>query len=187
MSEGPAQLADSFRLWGVGTFDLMQVHNLRAWRAHLRTLRAAKADGRIRHIGITTSHGRRHGEMLDVLAREPLDFVQFTYNPLDRGAEGRLLPLSMDKGIAVIVNRPFQRGALIRRSEGAPLPGFAAELGCESWAQLILKFVVSHPGVACAIPATTNPDHMSENMAAALGPMPDAALRQRISDALAAL
>jgi aryl-alcohol dehydrogenase-like predicted oxidoreductase len=114
------------------------------------------------------------------MAREPIDFVQFTYNILDREAEQRLLPLAADRGIAVIVNRPFRRKALIRRFERHPLPPWAADIDCENWAQFLLKFIVSHPAVTCAIPATSRVDHMRENMAVLRGPLPDPATRQKM-------
>ena len=177
---GIRQMKDSQGLWGVERFDLMQVHNLLDWQAHLETLKAWKAEGRVRYIGITTSHGRRHGDMARVMAEEPIDFVQFTYNVLDREAEERLLPLAADRGLAVIINRPFQRGSLFDRFERHPLPAWAAEFDCANWAQFFLKFVVSHPAVTCAIPATSRVDHMIENMGAAYGRVPDAAMRARM-------
>ncbi|MAY67857.1 MAG: aldo/keto reductase [Rhodospirillaceae bacterium] len=178
---GIRQMAESERLWGVKPFDLLQVHNLLGWEGHLETLAQWKADGRVRHIGITTSHGRRHDELEQIMKTRPVDFVQLTYNLVDREAEARLLPLARDKGIAVIVNRPFQRGALIDRLQGRPLPPFAAEIGAVNWAQVLLKWIVSHPAVTCAIPATTRVEHMTENMGAAAGPVPNAGLRNKIS------
>jgi len=177
---GIRQMEDAGRLWGVPRFDLMQVHNLLDWETHLETLKAWKAEGRVRYIGVTTSHGRRHDDMAQVMQSEPLDFVQFTYNVLDREAEQRLLPLAAERGIAVIVNRPFQRGSLFGRVRGKPLPPWAAEFDCRNWAQYLLKFVVSHPAVTCAIPATSRVDHMVENMGAGLGRLPDAAMRRRM-------
>lgn len=177
---GIAQMERSRELWGVARFDLMQVHNMLSWEAHLQTLQAMKAQGRLRYIGITTSHGRRHERMERVLAREPFDFVQFTYNLLDREAEQRLLPLAAERGIAVIINRPFRRGALFRRVRGRPLPDWAAELDCANWAQFFLKFIVSHPAVTCAIPATSRVDHMEQNMGAGRGRLPDATTRRRM-------
>ncbi len=178
---GIRQMAESERLWGVKPFDLLQVHNLLGWEGHLETLTQWKADGRVRHIGITTSHGRRHDELAAIMKTQPIDFVQLTYNIDDREAEARLLPLAKDKGIAVIVNRPFQRGALIDRLQGRPLPPFAAEIGAANWAQVLLKWIVAHPAVTCAIPATTRVDHMTENMEAGRGRMPDAAIRKKIT------
>lgn len=167
---GVRQMQASEALWGVSRFDLMQIHNMLDWRTHLETLSRWKAEGRVRYIGITTSHGRRHDAMTAVMAAEPFDFVQFTYNILDREAEARLLPLASERGLAVIVNRPFQRGALFDRFQHHPLPAWAAEFGCANWAQFFLKFIVSHPAVTCAIPATSRVDHMLENMGAAYGP-----------------
>lgn len=178
---GIDQMEHSRRLWGMERFDLMQIHNLLDWEAHLETLKEMKERGAIRYIGITTSHGRRHRELERLMAtEEALDFVQFTYNIVDREAERRLLPLAAERGLAVIINRPFQGGGLFGRVAGRPLPGFAAELQCENWAQLFLKFIISHPAVSCAIPATTRVDHMRQNMGALYGPLPDNAMRQRM-------
>lgn len=178
--EGRGQMADSERLWGVRRLDLQQVHNLVAWQEHLAWLAGEKAAGRVRAIGITTSHGRRHGDFEAIMREAPIDFVQLSYSLGNREAEARLLPMAAERGLGVIVNRPFQRGWLPRRLEGKPLPGWAAEIGCEHWAQVLLKLVVSHPAVTCAIPATSRVDHMRENMAAARGPLPDAGLRARM-------
>jgi diketogulonate reductase-like aldo/keto reductase len=177
---GRAQIAASRAHWGVRRFDLMQVHNLLAWQDHLRTLAAMKAAGEIRHVGITTSEGRRHRELEEIMRREPLDFVQVTYNVLDREVEDRILPLARDRRIGVIVNRPFREGELTRRLARRPLPGWAAEIACTSWAQVLLKFILAHPAVTCAIPATTRVDHVQENLGAAREPLPDKALRARI-------
>ena len=177
---GRRQVASSEELWGVERFDLLQVHNLLSWEEHLGMLRELRSRDGVRDLGVTTSHGRRHEELERVLAGEPLDFVQLTYNVLDRQAEARLLPLAAERGIAVIANRPFRRGALIDALEGEPLPPWAGEIGCASWPQLLLKFIVSHPAVTCAIPATSVPDHMSENMVAARGRLPDETMRRRL-------
>ena len=151
------------------------------WRTHLPTLKNMKAEGKIRHIGITTSHGRRHDEFAQAMAAEPFDFVQLTYNIQNRQAEDRLLPLARDRGQAVIVNRPFERGRLFRRVKSQPLPGWAGELNCTNWAQVFLKFIISHPAVTCAIPATTRVDHMRQNMIAGTGPLPDETLRRQMA------
>jgi diketogulonate reductase-like aldo/keto reductase len=177
---GAGQIEESRRLWGVPRFDLVGVHNLLAWDKHLPALFAMKKAGRLRYVGLTTSHGRRHGELETIMRRERVDFVQLTYNPIDREVEQRLLPLARDRGIAVMVNRPFQQGALIRRLERHPLPAWARAIDCRSWAQLILKFIVSHPAVTCAIPATSVVAHARENMDAARGRLPDDATRRRI-------
>lgn len=179
-AHGIRQMAESRELWGVEKFDLMQVHNLVNWEGHLEILAADKAAGRVRHIGITTSHGSRHSEMIRVMADERVDAVQFTYNVVDREAESRLLPMAIDRGLAVVINRPFRRGDLFRRFAGHRLPDWAAEFDCANWAQFFLKFVISHPAVTCAIPATSRVDHMQENMGALYGKLPDAALRARM-------
>ena len=179
-ASGPAQIAASREAWGVPRFDLLQVHNLLSWEPHLKTLFAMKAMGSLRYVGITTSEGRRHGEFERVMRAHPLDFIQVTYNILDREVEARILPLAQERGMAVIVNRPFQEGDLTRKLARHPVPAWAAEIGCTTWAQVILKFIVSHPAVTCAIPATTRVDHVRENLAAATGRLPDAALRARM-------
>lgn len=178
--DGEEQIAESERRWGVERFDLLQVHNLVAWVEQLDLLLGMKAEGAVRYVGITTSEGRRHALFEEVMASHPLDFVQVTYNPVDREVEERILPLALERGIAVIVNRPFRQGALTGELEGVPLPAFAAELGCATWAQLILKFIVSHPAVTTAIPATTRVGHVVENLAAASEPLPDERLRADI-------
>ena len=167
---------------GVPVMDLMQIHNLRDWKVHMPTLRQWKEEGKIRYIGITTSHGRRHADIERILATEAIDFVQVTYNVLDREVEDRILPLARERGVAVIINRPFQRGALLSRLERHALPDWLAETGAQSWAQFLLKFVISHPAVTCAIPATSQVAHVRENLDASVGALPDAALRKRMAD-----
>ncbi len=175
--EGVAQMNRSFQRMGVEVMDLMQVHNLRDWQVHLKTLRQWKEQGRIRYIGITTSHGRSHRELEAVLKAEPFDFVQLSYNIVDREVEKRLLPLAQDKGIAVLANRPFQRGALFKVVQGHALPEWASDIDCATWGQIFLKYIVSHPAVTCAIPATSKLHHMVDNMGAGLGRLPDQRLR----------
>ncbi|SHF14600.1 Tat (twin-arginine translocation) pathway signal sequence [Modicisalibacter ilicicola DSM 19980] len=177
---GREQMATSRKLWGVNNFELMQVHNLVEWRTHLRTLRDEKERGRVRYIGVTTSHGRRHEELEAIMRHEPIDFVQLTYNILDREAEARLLPLAAERGIAVIANRPFRQKRLIRRFQGQPLPGWTGEIDCANWPQFLLKFIVSRPEVTCTIPATSQVEHMHENMGALYGRLPDPAMRERM-------
>jgi len=177
---GIAQMENSERLWGVKQFDLMQIHNLVDWQAHLETLKEWKRQGRIRYLGISTSHGRRHPEFLKIMEREPLDFVQLTYNILDREAEKRLLPLAAERKQAVMVNRAFRRGDLFSQFGDKPLPDWASKFDCTDWAQFFLKFVVSHPDVTCVIPATRQVDHMRQNMGANYGRLPDAAMRKRM-------
>jgi diketogulonate reductase-like aldo/keto reductase len=186
-SKGPEQMEQSRRYWGVPRFDLLQVHNLLAWEEHLTTLRAMKDAGQVRYIGITTSEGRRHDLFEEIMRSEALDFVQLTYNIVDREAEERLLPLARDRGMAVIVNRPFQQGDLTRALEGEALPAWASEIGAVSWAQFVLKYILSHPAVTVAIPATSRVDHVRENVAAAAGPLPDEKMRQRMAAYVAEL
>lgn len=185
--EGREQVADSMRLWGLNKFDLFQVHNLVNWQDHLAMLKERKQQGDIRYIGITTSHGGRHDEMLKIMGTEDIDFVQFTYNVSDRAAEQRLLPAAADNGIATIINRPYRRGGLISATAGKPLPSWAPDIGINSWAQFLLTFVISHPHVTCAIPATSKVDHMAENMARMTASLPDAKTRQRMIDAFESL
>lgn len=181
-SHGPTQLADSHALWHEPKLDLVKVHNLLRWKEHLKTLRAAKEAGTVRYIGLTTSHGRRHETLETIMRSETLDAVQLTYNILDREAETRLLPLAQDKGLAVIINRPFRTGQLFDRVKGKNLPDWAvSELGCQSWAEYLLKFIISHPAVHCVIPATRRADHMIENMRAGTGALPNAGMRQRMA------
>ncbi|MFL5522027.1 MAG: aldo/keto reductase [Gemmatimonadales bacterium] len=179
---GRRQMEHSRSLWRLARFDLMQVHNMLDWQAHWPLLREMKAAGRARHIGMTTSHGRRHDDLEAIMNRERPDFVQFTYNLNDRDVEARLLPLAAERGIAVIVNRPFDGGALFGAKTARALPGWAAELGCRSWAEAFLKWIAAHPTVTCAIPATSKVAHLQENMRALAGPLPDAALRRRMSE-----
>ncbi len=187
--KGPEQIEASRQLWRVPRFDLLQVHNLLSWQDHLPTLLAMKAAGRLRYVGITTSEGRRHRE-LEAIMRGPhkLDFVQLSLNLLDRDAEQTLLPLALERGIAVIVNRPFRQGDLLRALQRHPLPAWAAaEVGCDGWAQFALKYVIAHPAVTCAIPATSSVAHVRQNLGAARGPLPDAALRRRMAAHVEAL
>ena len=179
-SLGIQQMQNSSSYWGKQKFDLMQIHNMLNWRTHYETLKEWKQEGRIRYIGITTSHGRRHEKLEKALLEEEFDFVQFTYNMIDREVEQRLLPIAKERGIAVIINRPFQRGSLIDKVNDKPLPDFAAEFDCQNWAQFLLKFIVSHPAVTCVIPATSQVAHMKENMGAAYGQLPDKAMRNRM-------
>jgi diketogulonate reductase-like aldo/keto reductase len=178
--QGFFQMSQSQQLWGLPHLDLMQVHNLMDWETHLPTLHAMKKEGTIRYVGVTTSHGRRHKELIKIMSNEKLDVVQFTYNLLDREAEQYLLPMAADRGIAVIINRPFQRGGLFDHVGAAPLPKWASEIECKTWAQYFLKFIISHPAVTCTIPATSRIDHLQENMAAAYGPLPDKAMRKKM-------
>ena len=178
--EGIAQMERSLALMG-GRLDLLQVHNLLDWRVHLPTLQAWKADGRLRYIGITHYTPSAHAELESVMRAAPWDFVQLDYALEDRAAEARLLPLAAERGIAVIVNRPFGGGGLIRRLRREPLPAWAGEAGCTSWAALLLKFILAHPAVTCVIPGTGDPAHMREILEAGTGTLPDAALLKRMT------
>jgi diketogulonate reductase-like aldo/keto reductase len=179
-SEGAEQIAETRRRWRVRNLDLVQVHNLVDWEEHLPLLVRMKAAKQIRYVGITTSEGRRHREFEQIMRTQPLDFVQVTYNVLDREVESRILPLARERGIAVIANRPFREGALIRDVKRHPLPAWAREIDCANWAQFLLKFIVSHPAVTCAIPATSSVAHVRENMGALYGRLPDERMRRRM-------
>ena len=185
--EGIAQMQQSARRMDVARFDLIAVHNLVDWKTQLATLKRWKEEGKVRYLGITTSHGRAHDELLDIMRDTALDFVQFTYNIDNLSAEEKLLPMAADRGIAVMINRPFQRGALFSRSRGQPLPEVAQDLGCHSWGQFYLKFIIGHPAVTCLIPATSKAHHMQDNMGANTGAVPDAAQRKEMLRAFAAL
>jgi diketogulonate reductase-like aldo/keto reductase len=183
-AQGIAQMQQSMSLLRVDRVDLMQVHNLLDWRTHLQTLRAWKQEGRIGHLGVTHYTSSAYDELEAVLRTERLDFVQLNYAADDVTAEQRLLPLAADRGIAVLVNRPFGGGGLMRALRGRPVPDFAGEIGCDSWAQILLKFVLGHPAVTCVIPGTSRPEHMRDNARAGFGTMPDRELRQKIIAAL---
>jgi len=184
---GQMQFERSLRLWGVPKLDLVHIHNLLDWETHLPTLKALKAAGRVRYIGITTSEGVKHAEMEQALKRERFDFVQLTYNFADRRVEERLLPLAAERGCAVVINRPFDGGRLFPVVRGQALPVWAREIDCDNWAQFFLKFVVSHPAVTCAIPATRQTAHMAENMGALYGRLPDARTRERMAQHMGTL
>jgi len=147
---------------------------------HLSQLSEWKQSGRIRYLGVSTSHGRRHDQLEKMLKTQKLDFIQLTYNHDNRTAQNRLIPLAQDNGVGVVVNRPFERGQLVDKYKGTPLPGIAKDLGCQSWAQYLLLFIVSHPGVTVAIPATSRVDHMEENMAVLQMEMPSSKVRMRM-------
>jgi aryl-alcohol dehydrogenase-like predicted oxidoreductase len=181
---GPGQLEQSLRLWRVPRFDVLLVHNLLNWRAHLKLLRAWKEQGRVRYIGVSTSHGHKHDEVERVIRSEPLDVLQITYNFADTSAEP-LMNLAAERGLGVVINRPFDGGSLFGRVGARPLPPWARdELDCANWAQFFLKWIVSHPAVTCAIPATQDPAHLDQNMGAPLGRMPDARTRRTMQAAV---
>ena len=181
---GLEQMATSERLLGRKPLDLLQVHNLLDVDAHLATLRAWKEAGRVRYIGVTHYAASAYPEVERVLRREKLDFLQVNYSLAEREAEERILPLARERGVAVLVNRPFGGGEALKRALGKPLPGWAAELDCASWAQFFLKFVLAHPDVTCAIPATRQRAHLDDDLDAALGRLPDEKLRRRMIGAL---
>ncbi|HEX3532085.1 MAG TPA: aldo/keto reductase [Thermoanaerobaculia bacterium] len=179
--KGIEQMESSFRKLRAARLDLMQVHNLVDVATHLATLRDWKAAGRVRYIGITHYTAGAQAEVEALMRRETFDFLQINYSVAEPEAERRVLPLAREKGIAVLANRPLASGALLSRLGKRPLPGWAAEIDCASWAQILLKFVVSHPAITCAIPATAKPAHLRDNMAAGSGRLPDDALRARIA------
>jgi diketogulonate reductase-like aldo/keto reductase len=180
---GIAQMENSFKLLKTDRIDLMQIHNLVDWKTHLPVLRKWKEAGRIRYLGVTHYTASAFADLEAVMRAEPLDFVQFNYSAVDRAAERRLLPLAAELGIAVLANYPLASGSALRAVSSRPLPDWAAEIDCTSWSQLMLKFVVSHPAMTCAIPGTGNPEHMADNARAGLGRMPDEAMRERIAAA----
>jgi aryl-alcohol dehydrogenase-like predicted oxidoreductase len=179
--KGLSQIEQSMRLLKSPRLDLLQIHNLVDWQTHARTLRMLKEEGRIRYTGITHYTVGAHDELQRVLEAEPFDFVQLNYSIATRDAEKRLLPYCRERGIAVLVNRPFEEGALFTRVKGRRLPAFAAEIDCTSWAQFFLKFIISHPAVTCVIPATSRPAHMEDNLKAGFGRLPDAPMRERMA------
>jgi len=178
---GQRQIELARETWGIDRFDVVHVHNMLDWQTHLHWLLQWREQGWVRYIGITTSHGRRHPEMERMIREQDFDFVQFTYNIADREAERRLLPLAREHGKAVVINRPLRGGALFDAVRGRPLPDWAAEIDCSNWSQFFLKFVVSHPAVTCAIPATSRLDHLHENMAVLDGRLPGPELREEMS------
>ena len=177
---GIAQMEQSLKLFHTDRIDLMQIHNLLDWQVHLETLRAWKKEGRIRLLGVTHYTESAHDQLEAVLKRETFDFVQINYAIDDRGAERSLLKTARDRGVAVLVNRPFGGGSLMRTLAKRPLPGWAKEIGCTSWAQILLKFVLAHPAITCAIPGTSKPEHMRDNSQAGTGDYPDAGLLQKM-------
>jgi aryl-alcohol dehydrogenase-like predicted oxidoreductase len=183
--EGAAQMKRSLERLGASSIDLMQVHNLVDWRAQLASMRELKAAGTIRYVGVTHYSPSAFPELEQILRTERLDFVQLPYNATERAVEQRLLPLAAERGVAVLVMEPFASGALIRATRGAPLPAVAAELQCTSWPQLLLKFLLGHPAVTCPIPATSKVAHVEDNLRALYGPVPTAAQRRLIAEAVA--
>ena len=178
---GIEQMEESFRRLRAQQIDLMQVHNLVDWRTHLLTLRRWKDQNRIRYIGITHYTASAYDELASVLESQDLDFVQLNYSIAERDAERRLLPLALERQIGVLVNRPFAEGALFRKVRGKPLPAWAKQIGCATWSQFFLKFIVSHPAVTCVIPATSKVEHLLDNMQGGIGSLPDTDTRERMA------
>jgi len=183
--KGIEQMRASMRKMRADPIDLMQVHNLQDVDTHLDTLAGWKKEGRVRYIGVTHYTASAHDDLAKLISSRKVDFVQVNYSATERDADVKLLPMAQERGVAVIANRPFAAGGLLRRLSGKPLPSFAAEIDCTSWAQLLLKFVVAHPAVTCAIPATSKPDHLRDNMRAGSGRLPDQAMRGKIVAATA--
>jgi diketogulonate reductase-like aldo/keto reductase len=185
--EGIASMERSFARFQTKRLDLMQVHNLVDARTHLTTLRSWKERGRVRYIGITHYTSSAYPEVAKLLRSEKVDFLQINYSLGERDAEREILPLAQDRGVAVLANRPFGGGDLFSRVRQKPLPEWAAEFECKSWAQFLLKWIVAHPAITCAIPATGNVGHLEDNMQAGVGRLPDAKQRQRMVDTIAQL
>lgn len=179
---GVRQQESSMRLWGRDAIDLNQVHNLRGVEIHLPTIRRAKEEGRTRYVGVTISRLRQFGDMEQVMRSEPLDFIQVNYSLGERQAAERLLPLAQDRGLAVMINEPYNAGRLFRAVRGEPLPEWAAEFDCRSWGQFFLKYILAHPAVTVAIPGTSDPEHLVDNMGAGLGRLPDERTRRRMEE-----
>lgn len=179
---GIAQMEQSMRRFGTERIDLMQVHNLNDWRTQLALMREWKAAGRLGYVGITTSFPRQYQEFEQVMRDESLDFIQVDYAIDNRDAEQRILPLAADRGMAVLINLPYSRGKVFSKVKGHALPPWAAEFDAQSWGQFFLKFVVSHPAVTCAIPGTAKMEYLLDNLGAARGPLPDAAMRKRMQE-----
>ncbi|HEX8537119.1 MAG TPA: aldo/keto reductase, partial [Cystobacter sp.] len=181
---GVTQMRDSLRKMGHGQLDLMQVHNLVDWRTHLPVLREWKKQGRIRYLGVTHYQLGAFDELEKLIRHEALDFVQLPYSIAVRDAEKRLLPAAAEHATAVLVMRPFESGALFRQVKGKPLPAWAADFDCTSWAEFFLKYILGHPAVTCPIPATSNPRHLEDNLRAGSGRLPDEKTRVRMVEYL---
>ncbi len=178
---GVRQMEESFRLLRTQTIELMQIHNLVDWKTHTATLKQWKQQGRVRYIGITHYHEGAYDELERLIKTRQYDFVQLNYSIAEREAENSVLPLAQETGVAVIANRPFAKASLFSRVRGKQVPEWAQDFDCTSWAQFFLKYIVSHPALTCAIPATSNPKHLADNMMAGVGRLPDAATRLRMA------
>jgi diketogulonate reductase-like aldo/keto reductase len=178
---GADQIADSMRRLRTDRLELVQVHNLLDWREHVPTLRSLQQSGKVKYVGVTHYRADAHADLERVLNEERFDWLQVNYSLAERGAETRLLPFCRDRGVAVMINRPFADGGMFAHVKDRALPDWASEIGCTSWAQFFLKFVVSHPAVTCVIPATAKARHMQDDCAAGFGPLPDAGQRARMA------
>jgi diketogulonate reductase-like aldo/keto reductase len=178
--EGMEQVNTSLKQWNTDRFDLLQVHNMRDFGTQIRTIRRLKDEGKVRYVGVTTSSQRSYDRFVALLKSEKLDFVQVNYSLMQPESGDRVLPAAKDAGLAVLINRPFALAGTFRKVKGRKLPEWAAEFGARTWAQFFLKFVVSHPAVTCAIPGTDKPEYMTDNLGAAVGPMPDEKARARM-------
>lgn len=185
--DGVERMEASLDRIGTDYVDLMQVHNLRGWETQLETLRDWKEEGRVRYLGITTSSDRQYEQMARIMEREELDFIQVDYSLGDRSAADRILPMAREREIATLINLPFGRGELFETVEGEPLPDWAGEIDADTWAQVFLKYVISHPAVTVAIPGTTEPGHARDNVGAMMGRLPDPPMRRTIEETYDAL
>jgi aryl-alcohol dehydrogenase-like predicted oxidoreductase len=184
---GIEEMNASLRRLQTPVIDLMQVHSMRDWELHLPSIRQLKEQGKVRYIGITIHRDSGHAQMMQLMRNENLDFIQVNYNLVEREAAEQVLPLAQDLGVAVMVNVPFAKADLFKRTRGVPLPGWASDFDCDSWAQFFLKYVISHPAVSCVIPRTGNPRHMADNLMAGFGTMPDQATRLKMEAFIAGL
>jgi diketogulonate reductase-like aldo/keto reductase len=183
--KGVTQMEESENKLQAKPLDLIQVHNLVDTDMHLETLNEWKKQKRVKYIGITHYTAAKHDDVCKALEKHKVDFLQINYSVGEREAEDRVLPLAKEKGVAILANRPFVSGAAFKKLKDKPVPEWAKEIDCDSWAQLMLKFVISHPAITCAIPATSKPDHMRDNMKACTGRLPDEAMRAKIAEAVA--
>lgn len=182
--QGIRQMNESFALLKRKQIDLMQIHNLVDWRTHLKTLRDWKQDGKIRYLGITHYTESAYDSIEEILKNEPIDFLQINYSLMSRKAETRLFPLAREKQVSILINRPFEEGALFNRVKGKTLPEWASEFDCTSWGQFFLKFILAQPAVTCVIPGTSKPHHMLDNALAGFGRLPDLPHRRQMIELL---
>lgn len=181
---GVRQMNESLKLLRREKMDLMQIHNLVDWQSHLHTLRSWKEEGKIRYIGITHYTESAYSSIEGILKNNPIDFLQINYSIISRKAEERLFPLAQEKKVAVLINQPFEEGALFQRTKEKTLPLWASEFDCKSWGQFFLKFILSHPAVTCVIPGTSKPHHMLDNMGAGFGRLPDPKQREKMAEVI---